>query len=314
MDCEITRPNRYLIERKWIFITKTKMLHLLCWHLNDISSHIEKIKEQGFTHIMISPIQPTKTNENQFYWLYQPTSFSIGNRLGTKEEYITLCENAHKNGIKIIVDVVLRHLAGRDDGSLYPHEKSDKYITSKRDFWIYPIQGNEESRLHIINRCFGLPSLNYYNAELIGIYKEFLQEVLLYADGIRVDMGKHFALPYEGGCQFWVMVCNLCKDMNKECYAECINLDQHLMSDYINYTNVLVAEYEVPQNSSKALVFFESHDTYYTWGNTVYLTDKERIEKYNYLISRYDKVLLFARPYDNMIFGEEIRLINNTYW
>ena len=89
------------------------ILHLFQWKLADIEKNLLTIKQQGFNSILISPVQPFKNElENNWYWCYQPLSFSIGNKYGTKEELKKLCDVSHKLGIEVYIDVVVTHVAG----------------------------------------------------------------------------------------------------------------------------------------------------------------------------------------------------------
>ena len=62
--------------------------------------------------------ESTKGKTNSMWWVYyQPANFTIddtGNSaLGTKTEFAEMCEEAHKYGIHIIVDVVANHLGNQ---------------------------------------------------------------------------------------------------------------------------------------------------------------------------------------------------------
>ena len=51
-----------------------RMLHLFQWNIKDIINVLNEVKEQGFTAILITSVQPFK-NENEidkWYWIYQP--------------------------------------------------------------------------------------------------------------------------------------------------------------------------------------------------------------------------------------------------
>ena len=100
------------------------ILHCFDWTYNDIKAELPKIAKAGFTSIQTSPAQPNGTGT--WYWLYQPISFSIGtNGIGTKAELQSLCDEAEKYGIKVIVDVVANHLRGDHnniDNDLKPSE------------------------------------------------------------------------------------------------------------------------------------------------------------------------------------------------
>ena len=109
------------------------ILHLFQWKLADIEKNLSTIKQQGFNSILISPVQPFKNElENNWYWCYQPLSFSIGNKFGTKEELKNLCDTSHKLGIEVYIDVVVTHVASTDDNNLLPHKDVSKKLLSNQ--------------------------------------------------------------------------------------------------------------------------------------------------------------------------------------
>lgn len=83
-----------------------------------------EIKELGFTHIQVSPIQNCRNvigdalmkkknmiKDKWIWWLaYQPKSFKIGNKYGTEDDFKKLINFAESHNIKIIVDIVINHL------------------------------------------------------------------------------------------------------------------------------------------------------------------------------------------------------------
>ena len=290
---------------------KEKILHVFWDDLDNITYNMKNIRYAGFTAIQIPPIQPVKHPECKEFWMYyQPTDFSIRDL----EKFKRLCDSAHTYGIKVIVDFVGRHLGGLDDGRLYPHENCNAHICSKRDYWLPPIPGSDaNNRFQCTNRCWGLPAINYFNNEIVwDIHYNFLKTVLTYADGIRVDMGKHYALPYENGhSEFWYMIKEVTKD--KICYAECLDINQSLFNDYANYCDVLT-NFVPYENKNKRVAFFESHDTYYTWKSTCWMNDDERMRQYEQLLREYDKVLFFARPWDKLIFSDRMREVNSKFF
>lgn len=108
-------------------IQDMNILHAWDWKLNDIKSRLKRIKSAGYGAIQISPMQPHVDNANgakgitQDNWwkLYQPLGFKVAtgeeNILGTKNDLTSLCVEANKQGLKIIVDVVTNHLAGTNN-------------------------------------------------------------------------------------------------------------------------------------------------------------------------------------------------------
>ena len=82
---------------------------------------MKDIADAGFSTIQTSPIMQCKIgddggmqlqdddesgNNGKWYYHYQPTDYVIGNyQLGTKEEFTQMCEEAHKYGVKVIVEL-----------------------------------------------------------------------------------------------------------------------------------------------------------------------------------------------------------------
>ena len=87
------------------------ILHAWNWSLDTIRENLPAIKAAGYKVVQTSPVQGTKENtmsEDHWWLLYQPTNFKIGNaQVGSRDDLKSLCEEADKYGIKIIVDVIL---------------------------------------------------------------------------------------------------------------------------------------------------------------------------------------------------------------
>ena len=107
-----------------------RILSLFYCDLDSIISYLPEIKRQGFDAIQISPLQNTKDDASTEWWmLYQPINFNIGNRIGNRDSLKRLCDEAHKNGLIIVADAVINHLASINNmGSLVPHPFCDKDI------------------------------------------------------------------------------------------------------------------------------------------------------------------------------------------
>ena len=144
------------------------ILHLFQYRLLDIIPFLDKIKEQGFTHIQISPIQKVKEDNGPWWMLYQSCGLEIGNKqIGTKEDLQKLCIEAHKRGLRIICDVILNHIAGDNYGNLIPCESADKLLTSNKYFFKeQKVINNWDDRKEVISYCCkGLPTLRLDNFE-----------------------------------------------------------------------------------------------------------------------------------------------------
>ena len=296
-------------------MNKRIILHTLNWHMKNITSNLPYIRQSGFTAIQLTPIQTCKDGSS-WWTYYQPYSFEIGNRLGTYDDFIELCTEAHKYNIEIYVDVILRHLASKDTGECVPHELCDQTIVRNRDFWLFNGDGNnEKDNWQLCNCNWGLPTLNYYNKDLrFNYYYEFLDKVLAYADGIRLDQGcKHYSLPTDNdSCEMFSELSYLYKD--KFIYGEGIFVSQQRMNEYSNYMYVLSSEYDCStSDNSRNVKFIESHDTNLHFKTTLWMNDDVRLNKWENLLHKYDNVLYYARPFDNTIFCERMKNINLSY-
>lgn len=289
-----------------------RILHCFNWTMKDVEENLSKIKDSGFTAVQIGPIQQCK--EGKEHWkLYQPTSFWIGNRLGTYEDFVVLCSKAHEMGLQVYVDVVLRHMAGKENGEMLPSDSVDYCIKDNSFYWMYSNGNgtNVNDRWQIINQNWGMPTLNYYNTVLWSeVFFPFLDEVLKNADGIRIDQMKHIALPFEG--------CNLLEEIReryqgKYIYGEAINLPTDMLEKYSGYADVLIGEYEHYYNKHQAVYFFESHDTFLDFGYTRWMDDNTRLNKWLTLVTGCDNTIYFARPNDNTIFCDYMKYINKNY-
>lgn len=85
---------------------------------DQIRAEIPQLKEQGYTYIQISP--PQLSNPSSEWWArYQPIDFTVlESPLGNEEDLKELIDAAHQQEEKIIVDVVLNHMANYGD---YPY-------------------------------------------------------------------------------------------------------------------------------------------------------------------------------------------------
>jgi len=283
------------------------ILHSFLWQLKDITKNLNIIKEQNFNVIQISPINEIK--EGSEWWnFYQPLSFSIGNKTGTKEDLIELCKEAKKLGIDICADIVLRHCA-TDDGQLIPSKAVDEKLRNNPKFWTNSKNTVDyNNRYAVTHGAFGLPILDYDNKELQDIYIKYLQELKdCGIKSMRIDMGKHFSLPSEGS-NFWERVFGKYNDMFN--YAECLESSKELLDQYTPFINVLTDG--TASDRSKMVIYIMSHDTELTFGYTKHMDDNMIIKEWNYLLKEYKEshVLFYARELSDLWKSEEIRKIN----
>lgn len=282
-----------------------KIIHLFNYRLNDIN--VVKVKEQAFDGIQIGPLQYCKEG-NEWWKLYQPYDFSIGNRLGNKRDLIDLCSRAAKEGIKIILDVVVNHVAGKDNGEIRLHEKVNERFLKENFFKDSKCIDDWENRYEVTHRSIGVPTLNTYNYDVQLLAIDFLNDLISCGvGGFRFDSAKNIALPEED-CSFWINVLNGLKEKNLFNYAEVINASTELIEGYQKYINVLTNGNS--WDKEKLVVFPFSHDTDLEFGYTKNMSDSMCIEEYRVLAELFPHTIFYARQYNMCWTSEEIKKIN----
>ena len=281
-----------------------KILHLFQWRINDIIPELKTIKDQGFDAIQISPIQGTKDSGMEWWKLYQPINLKIGNeQIGSKKDLINLIQEARKYNIRIVVDIVLRHVAGDESYPLKPHRNVDPELLP---YLAEPIDGVniDSDRWQCTRRCTGMPMLNYDDPDLMKLYKRFLDElVFIGVDGFRLDQLKHYALPEEGG-----KALELFSRYNM--YGEALNCSTELLNKYSKYMKILTEGR--PSDITKLVAKFESHDDYLEFGWTKRMTDEMRLTEWDVLVNHLSgcDCLYYTRPFETLWKSEEMRKIN----
>ena len=283
------------------------ILHAWEWSFNNIKNNMKKIAEAGYTSVQTSVIQQakegTKGKGNNVWWLYyQPANFTIDNTgnsaLGTKAEFAAMCEEAHKYGIHVIVDVVANHLGnntGYDKASSIPSDIRDDQ-NCWHDLWNKEI--NYDSRYSITHGSMGgLPDLNTENPKIQNYVKNYLKECIdCGADGFRFDAAKHIGVPNDtenAGGDFWPNVLNEAYSYYKTkgtyssglyCYGEILDgTGGPAISQYTQYMSVTdnktgneirgsvagnnasgaaSSYYKLGAGANKTVLWAESHDTY----------------------------------------------------
>ena len=298
-----------------------RILSLFNVKLNNITNEwLDFIRYQGFDYIEISPLQETKEEWNNEWWmLYQPINFKVGNRMGSKQDLINLCNRAKEKGINIIADVVVNHTAGgsTSDKYLEPHPNVDFDLRNNWNSWKHTknIEMDEwNDRWKVINYNLGLPGLNpndsLVQSKVIGLLNEY---VSCGVEGFRIDAAKSIALPEEG-CNFFPIITYAIKRPINVVYGEVLNTDPNIIKKYAKYMKVLT---DVPVNDIKdSLVrFTETKDTYLgagSMGYTKHVPDYEISNWYEGLANFYPNTLYYKREHSNEYGSEKVRKANKV--
>ena len=263
---DIKPENNYGLEDT---VNEGKILQAWNWSFENITANLELVAEQGFTTIQVSPPNEIKMATkgvkvcepaidgiapNGWWMFYQPAGFQLNesedNALGTKAEFVKMCEEAHKLGLKIIVDAVINHMGTDDDHiGVYNNTSTDPMdhvnarawefeteilaakafhspwvdMTYKENYWDgysdYDIE--EDLTQHCTS---GLPDLDTSQQVVQDAIYDYLEELVLAgADGFRFDAAKHIETTHDTyfASDFWedTLIKLRINYPSKECYA-----------------------------------------------------------------------------------------------
>ena len=221
------------------------ILHAWMWSFNTIKNNMKAIAEAGYTSVQTEPMSAIKTDPangkkfaNNWYYVYQPTDTTIGNFVvGTEQDLKDMCAEAHKYGVRIIVDVVANHFTS-DWNAIGSDWKDTSLFHSRTN-----CPGNAGDQINYSNRwqvthchLLGLWDINTENQTAANKMKDFLVEAVNDGvDGFRFDAAKHVELPDEFS-QHSVYWQTILKNGAQYQYGEVLQGDSSL--SYTGYTNM----------------------------------------------------------------------------
>ena len=325
-----------------------QILHCWNWSFDNIRKNMQLIASQGFTAIQTSPIQSSKEStreswssvQNSAWVYYQPISFNIEqnswNALGTKSQFEAMCAEAHKYGVKVIVDTVFNHMANDStENTINSQISSDLRDDSSCWYSITWNCSNWEDRYDVTHNCLsGFPDLNTSNSKVQSYAIGFLKECIdAGADGFRFDAAKHIETPsdaYGTSSDFWPNVLGTAtyhaqqtRGITPYYYGELLGspgggLSVTAYTDYMsvtdNNTGNTIRDAIASGNASgaciagisngaapdKAVQWNESHDTYYADNNSIWISNENMKKTWAIVGSRAQVCGLYlARPENN---------------
>ena len=282
-------------------------LHCWNWSYANILENLPTIAAQGFTSIQVSPIQKAKqptmgSPVNDWWTFYQPAEFAIDNTgvnaMGTKAEFMNLCEAAHEYGIYVIVDVVANHMAADYNYSRSPaiidDIRNDNSCWHNKNSNIYNYSSRENITQYDLDSVL---DLNTGSKKVQNYVLNYLKELIdAGADGFRFDAVKHIETPDDNASiasDFWPTVIYgaeeyaTSKGLDLYCYGELLDhpddvngLPDSAYSKYYSITDnvwgnnvrdsVVAAgnagnfggTYHKNVSADNLVIWAESHDTY----------------------------------------------------
>lgn len=258
-------------------IQQGNILHCFNWPINDVKNALQSISDAGFGAVQLSPLQRADVNVGSpWHDLYRPYDLAFkSSGMGSESDLQSLCSEAEKYGIKVIVDVVANHV----DKTAGYHDPW--WDSNNRVRWEGGINyGDRRSITHGQLGDYG--DVNSELSEVATRGKAYVQKLAgLGVKGIRWDAAKHIGLPSEG-CQFWAEVTSVPGVWH---YGEILDKpgpNASIITEYGKYMSVTDNEYcnyaardngGIPGGyggswavdyklGNKCVYWAESHDTY----------------------------------------------------
>lgn len=278
---------------------RKNILQCFNWKLTDIIENLPKIKESGFNTIQTSPLQGTKESlySSEWWILYQPINYKIGNDLGTREDLIKLCNEANKYDIDILVDVVFHHVANHknNDVSLVVDKNIANLDNLFYDTSFYNIQdyNNQWECTHY--SLGGLPALNLKNRELRKMQFDYLIDLReCGVKGARFDALRHLS-PEDN--YFEEMREAVGTIFINNSYGECIECSYEVVKEYQRYIKV-GTDVSIPKDDNNCVIWVYSHDDECTFNKS--MDDNWLNKEYKFLLDNYKAdTLYYARKFNN---------------
>ncbi len=184
------------------------IVHLFEWKWTDVARECtDHLGPKGFGGVQVSPPQEHVALPGSGYpwWQrYQPVSYQLMSRSGTRAQFKTMVDTCHTAGVKVYVDAVINHMAGDSSGSGSAGSPYSHYnypgTYQTQDFHHCGRNGNDDivnyrDRWEVQNcELVDLSDLDTGAEYVRGRLAAYLNDVLsLGVDGFRIDGAKHIA-------------------------------------------------------------------------------------------------------------------------
>lgn len=182
---------------------KDVIANLFEWNWNSVARECKEfLGPRGYGYVQVSP--PQEHVRGQQWWVaYQPVSYRIESRKGTRAQFKAMVDACHSAGVKVIVDAVINHMSGQDAGGVgwagSPYSHYDyPGIYQYHDFHHCGRNGNDDivnyrdryevQNCELVNLADLATGTEYVRSRIAGYLNDLLS---LGVDGFRLDASKH---------------------------------------------------------------------------------------------------------------------------
>ncbi|MCC8132244.1 MAG: glycoside hydrolase family 13 protein [Tannerellaceae bacterium] len=169
--------------------------------LKGVMDRLDYIADLGFTTIWLNPVQENKQRGGSYHGYAITDFYQVDARFGTNREYCDLIEQAHRKGLKVVMDMIFNH-CGSDHwwmGDLpakdwLNHQEAFEQTTH----YLWPVMDVHAPQTEIdaaVNGWFtrGMPDLNQRNRHLATY---LIQNSIWWIEYSRIDGIRQDTHPY----------------------------------------------------------------------------------------------------------------------
>lgn len=244
-----------------------------CRDFKDLTEKIPYFIELGVTTLWLTPIHPSQSEHGYSVDSY----FNIREQYGTLEDFDSFIKEAHKNGLEVLLDLVLCHTSTH-------HKLFQESIKGNNDCYFWSdIQHNSSWRYcehngkyYLGEWCFTMPQLNNQSKKVREMIENVLRFWLLEhnVDGFRLD-----AIIFASGdkIDFWKWFMDTARSIKEDVYVVGEAWDEFKVSDmYAEETGMKTFNFQeagwikntiinnqplvIDNNEERSVIFLDNHD------------------------------------------------------
>lgn len=197
-------PSEAAASEAAVEVTPNVGVQLFQYNWNSVAKQCtEVLGPNHFEFVLLSPAQEHITGE-QWWTSYQPVSYQLESKLGTRAEFEQMVSTCHDAGVKIVADAVVNHMAGIDGGTGFAGTEFQHYeypgLYGHDDFHHCGLTENDDianySDQQQVQECEleNLADLRTDSEKVQETLAGYLNDLVsLGVDGFRIDAAKHMA-------------------------------------------------------------------------------------------------------------------------
>lgn len=170
-------------------------------NIKGITEHLDYLDSLGVTALWVCPILENDMPGGSYHGYATTDYYRVDPRFGTNEEWVELVDEAHKRGMKVVMDMIFNHSgiahpwkADMPTADWYNHPEAD-VMTNFRLTTIHDPYASDYDRDHTVNGWFvyGMPDLNQRNPYLL---KYLTQNSIWWIESSKINGIRMDTYPY----------------------------------------------------------------------------------------------------------------------